>query len=397
MQKQSAGSAVSVWTGILAGLAEPGAGAAAALAHGEAAARLAARASPAVAAYCFGPMPGTPFDAAAARSSRLLNRFRRVSGLRWATEVAKEGVEVVCLKGLGTAFALYDEPDLRAMADADLLVRPRDLERLVAVLQGAGFSFAEEPGRSPWGFISDASFQPMLSADGAVNLDLHIHPDAWPLHRGLPTEAVFAAARTMQTPEGAIRIPAPHHMLLLTASHAARDLFMSSTVPAMIDAILLLNREASRLDWQSFAAAAAAGRSRRPVASFLALLARLGADVGAVPEALRQAPAGLGAGEFEQLVSAALALYPDEAGDRLARFRRELLVAAEPGVALTRNLRRLTGMLRPGRGLPASLDRDSLNSLNETRVRTSESSSSRFSDRHKDVDDRDKPGHEEKG
>ena len=159
----------------------------------------------------------------------------------------------------------------------------------------------------------------------------------------------------MQTPEGAIRVPAPHHMLLLTASHAARDLFMGSTVPAMIDASLLLKREAAQLDWQGFATISTGGRSRRPIAAFLALLGRLGVDVSAVPIALRQPPAGLGAGEFERLVRDALALYPNEAGGWWPRFRRELLLAAEPDVALARDLRRLGGLLRPGRGLPAAL------------------------------------------
>ncbi|HUN52909.1 MAG TPA: nucleotidyltransferase family protein [Candidatus Sulfotelmatobacter sp.] len=349
--------AAGIWPGILAGLTVPGGGRAAAMADAEAAARFAARTSPALARRCFGPLAGTPFAAEAAHGSSLLNRFRRISGLRWAIAVGAAGIEVICLKGLGTAFALYDDPDLRAMADADLLVRRSDLQRLVAVLQKSGFRFAAEPGRSPWGFISDASFQPMLSADGAVNLDLHVHPDAWPLHCGLPTEAVFAAARSVATPEGSIRVPAPHHMLLLTASHAARDLFLASTVPAMIDAILLLRRDAQRIDWPAFAAIARAGRSLRPVQSFLALLAALGADAGAVPPALCRVPGGFGAGEFRRLVQAARVLYPDEAAGWLARLRRELLVAAEPGVALKRDLRRLIGLLHPGRGLPEELAR----------------------------------------
>jgi hypothetical protein len=341
-----------IWPGILAGLAKAGAGRAAALAAPEAAARVAAWTSPALAAHCFGAIEKTPFDAAAAHGSRLLNRFRRVTGLRWATAVAAAGIEVVCLKGLGTAFALYDEPDVRAMADADLLVRPGDFAGVVAVLERAGFSFAAEPGRSPWGFIGDASFQPMLSADGAVNIDLHIHPDAWPLHRGLSTEDVFAAARAVSTPEGNIRIPAPHHMLLLTASHAARDLFLGGTVQAMLDAAQLLGRAGAELDWQAFTAAATAGRSRLPVRAFLALLARLGVEVSGVPEAWRQPPTGASGAEFERLVRAAAALYPDAANGWLFRLRREVLLAAEPDVALRRDLQRLFGLLRPGRGLP---------------------------------------------
>src|SRR4029077_11860380 len=126
------------------------------------------------------------------------------------------------------------------------------------------------------------------------------------------TEAVFAAAREVSTPEGTIRVPAPHHMLLLTASHAARDLFLGGTVQAMLDAAQLLARAKAAIDWDAFDAAAGAGRSRRPVRAFLALLARLGVDMQGVPGAWLQPPSGPSGAEFERLARAALALYPDE-------------------------------------------------------------------------------------
>ncbi|HYM31367.1 MAG TPA: nucleotidyltransferase family protein [Candidatus Cybelea sp.] len=344
---------MGLWTGILAGLSVAGSGREVAAADAEAADRFARYTSPALAAHCFGATPGRAFDADAARQSRLLNRFVRTASLRAVRRIGEVGIDVLVLKGLGTAFALYADPDLRVLGDADILVRRGDLGRLIGHLEAEGYRFAAERGRSPWGFIGDASFQPMLSADGTVNLDLHVHCDAWPVHRGLSTPAIFAACRRLETPEGEIRVPAASHMLFLSATHSARDLFASDCAQSLVDAALLLRREGPTIDWEALRSVAAAARSLRPVCTFLALLARLGVDVSAVPAGLRQPPSGLRRGEFERLVRDAAALYPNRVLGWRARLRREMLVAAEPDVALWRNFRRLAGLLQPGQGLPA--------------------------------------------
>ena len=74
-----------------------------------------------------------------------------------------------------------------------------DRHRLVALYHAAGLNFYQAKARATWGFIFDASLLPLTSVDGANNIDLHVHPDAWPLHLGLSTAAVFAAARTIAT------------------------------------------------------------------------------------------------------------------------------------------------------------------------------------------------------
>jgi len=345
-------AAPGIWRQVFAALSGSGAPLDAQLLP--AAERLAALTSPALAAHLFGAQAGSSFNAAAAEASRLLTRFRRVSALRWVAAAAAAGIEVICLKGLGTAHLLYPDPDLRPMADADLLVRAGDYSRLLDLLRAGGFRSAGFDPTSPWGFIGDASFQPLISADRAVNIDLHIHPDAWPLHRGLDTAMVFAESRRCATGEGEIRLPAPDHMLLLTASHAARDLFQPYTVKSLIDAALLLQRHQAAIDWNRLTAVAAAGRTTRALKVTLALLARLGLDLPAVPRALQRRPAGLAGGEFERLVRTFEAV-PGPAIDRpLAKLRREWLLTAGPDIALRRNLIRLRGLLRRKPGLPAA-------------------------------------------
>ncbi len=281
----------------------------------------------------------------AVTQSRLLNRFRRADGLYWAQHAAAHGIKVICLKGLASAHLYYANVDLRTMSDADLLVAASDRDRLVALYRAAGLDFHKTEARGPWGHISDASMLPLTGADGASNVDLHIHPDAWPLHLGLSSRDVFAAARSIAAGDGRILVPSPTHMLLLTASHAARDLFGPSTAKSLIDAALLLRQEGGAVDWPEFEERLQAGRVGKPVRAFLAILDRLGADTGSVPRALKRAPAGA---EFESAVRDYAMLFPDDAST-LERARRELLLCAEPGVALRRNLLRLFGLIWPKR------------------------------------------------
>ncbi|MDP6566049.1 MAG: nucleotidyltransferase family protein [Alphaproteobacteria bacterium] len=287
-------------------------------------------------------------DAGEVQHDRLLNRFRRVDGLRWARLAAEHGIPVVCLKGLAIAHFVYAEPDLRTMADADLLVRLADRDDLLAVFDAAGLRFRTPEARSPWGFISDASYQPLTTDDHQSNVDLHVHPDAWPLHRALPTSEVFAAARPLASPSGDILAPSTTHMLLLCASHAARDLFGPTTVKSLIDAALLLHLKAGEIDWGELQALASAARVGKPVRAFFAILDRLGGPTAALPAGLGQAPASA---EFERAMADYLALFPDDAGI-LGKLRREALLCAEPQVALRRNLQRLWGLFRPNLGLP---------------------------------------------
>jgi len=249
---------------------------------------------------------------------------------------------------LATAHCLYADPDLRAMTDSDLVVRACDYRRLVALFEAHGLEPGKVRARSPWGFVSDASVQPMGQVDGASTIDIHIHPDAWPLHRALTTDDLFARAVRQDTDGGAIRVPCPTDMLVLAASHAARDLFGPGTAKTMVDAMLLLRRQPAAIDWPWFEQTVRRGLILRPARAFLACAVTLGGLEEAVPAALARPPGGR---EFTRMLDDYVGLFPRRAGS-WQRLRRELLLAAEPQVALHRNMRRLTGLVRPRRRLP---------------------------------------------
>ena len=316
--------------------------------------RLEVLTSPALAAHLLEGVEasGEPLiDPEKAGQSRLFNRFHRVTSIKWAVEINNAGIDVVCLKGLATAHVVYPDPDLRGMMDADFLVRVGDRDRLIALLKGRGFAFYKAHDPTPWGFTGDASYLPFVSADGTANIDIHVHPDDYPVHLSLTTELAFAASRTIDTGHGAIRVPCLDHMLLLQVTNAAKGRFHRFAVNSLIDAMKILKRFGEELDWAVIEDVARRGRLLRPLKVFFALLGRLGVSLDRVPAHLAAAPAGLARAEFERMIADYGVMFDSDPG-LLAKLRREVLVCTEPGVALHHNLVRLRGLVRPKSGLP---------------------------------------------
>lgn len=291
-------------------------------------------------------LPGANLPDETVRQSRLLNRFRHTAGRRWYGAIADAGLPVLAIKGLASGAWLYAAPQDRGISDADLLVRREDLGAVIGLLETHGFAFADAPTRSRWGFVSDASFQPLLSPDGAVNIDLHVAGDAAPFDKALPTADMLAAA---QAAEG-LGIPSATHAFMLAASHAARDLFTADAAKTVIDGLLMFQRD-DRIDWPEIAERARKGRMLRPLSVFVALLGRLGADVS---RAARDLPVDrVGGRLFERVVRDHCTMFPPSGvpgtGERLAR---QWLLAAAPSVALQRDARRIAGLIRPHSGVP---------------------------------------------
>lgn len=287
-------------------------------------------------------------DQGEVRQSRLSARFVFAQQRRWISAVAEAGFETVCLKGFANAWTLYDDPVARLQGDLDLLVRRADLDRVVAFLAGHGFRF-HRLAAPAWGAISDASFMPLVSADGC-NIDLHIHPDCYPAWRSLTTERVFAAAQAVEADGLSFRAPMPEHAFVLCITNAAKDKFDVYSLLKVLDAIALVRRHPA-LDWDEIAVLARAGGFWRPARTFLALLAALGVPEACVPATFRAPPRGLGAGAFRRVVTDFLTLFPHRL-PLLELMWRELVLAAEPAVALHNMGVRLRGLVRPASGLP---------------------------------------------
>lgn len=69
-----------------------------------------------------------------ARNLILQNR-----ALKIIQEFKKENIDFLILRGLYLAFGIYSNPGLRPMADIDILIKKRDLDRMVKILRKLGY------------------------------------------------------------------------------------------------------------------------------------------------------------------------------------------------------------------------------------------------------------------
>lgn len=319
--------------------------------------RLGKLVSPALAAHLLAPAEaalGEPLvDPARARASRLANRLTRHLQTEALRAILNAGIDVCCMKGFAAAHSLYPDPDLRTFGDIDLLVRPADLPRAIACFKALGFAFRPAPGK-PWGFQSDASLPPLATADGRCNIDLHVHPDAFPAWIALSTDQVFDAAETIAIQGLTFRVPSAAHALVLAASNTAKDKMGPYGVRRMIDTVQILDRRAD-LDWGEVERIAATRALGRAVRLFLALGAALGlrfdrAAAGPPPAALIRPPGGpIGRRLFAALCADWTALAMAMPGPATA-LAREALLCWPPEVAGRLAIRRLAGLagLAPG-------------------------------------------------
>jgi len=322
-------------------------------------ARLAMLASPATAEWLLAPLLPPGSQAIAPQDvlrDRLQTRYLRAEARRWLGLIAGAGLAVLPLKGFATGLAIYPEPELRGLGDVDLLLRPADLAALVHLLRDHGFVFRRAQGAQAWGLISDASFHPFVAPDRQLAFDLHIHPDDFPLHRSLSTEAVFAGARPAVDAEMALRIPRDSHLLLMAMSHAARDKYDPSALRSVVDMTAMLTRpsrsEGSAVDWPEISALADAGGNGRIPRLAAQVLIGLGLPAETIPAAQRRPFRGLAAWELDRVIAELADLFAAPSG-KWALQRREWLLTGGPGVAAWRTARRLRGLMRPWSGVPA--------------------------------------------
>jgi hypothetical protein len=168
---------------------------------------------------------------------------------RWgeATSALREaGIETITLKGIVLAHTVYPEPGLRPMADIDLLVRPADRLRAIAVLTRLGY---RTPGPEAERLGESRCFAELVR-DGVL-LDLH-----WDIARYLrfdgvvcvDHEGLWSRARPLALAEGRSLALCPEDTLL----HLVLHLTLGSDFARVLwyaDIDALIRRHARELDW----------------------------------------------------------------------------------------------------------------------------------------------------
>ena len=231
------------------------------------------------------------------RLLRLTDRRRLLSAVVPVIEaLADEGIEAMVLKGAALA-DVYESPAHRPMVDVDVLVRPRDLPRVVDILTRRGLR-ADDDVLQPVKVACrhSVAFVPMGGGIGTIDLHWMASPQLappgvaraqWrrPWYLELSDDEFWTRARPIEFEGVAVMAPSMTDLLLLSVLHGARFGIADDTRWA-VDAVTILRRRGGAVDWDLFVEQA----TRRHVGSVTAaaldyLSERLlvGADSGSVP------------------------------------------------------------------------------------------------------------------
>ncbi len=160
------------------------------------------------------------FGPTATRSLRNLHMMHTLERVTRAFDRA--GVEVLALKGAVLNLLLYAEPDERPMDDLDLLVRPGDVERACAVLEGLGAVRGQPLVREDFFPRFHYEIEYRLGTMVPVKIDLHVRPFRPLRYAGLMADdALFERARPIPVGTTHVLVPSAEDMLIHLAVHAA--------------------------------------------------------------------------------------------------------------------------------------------------------------------------------
>jgi hypothetical protein len=226
---------------------------------------------------------------------RNMRLFTRLSDTLAALTAA--GIEVIVLKGAHLARAVYEDPGLRAMSDADLLVREADLDRVRETLAGLGWHVAPP--------LPEGGHQlPTFEHDG-VQIDVHWSIEDSEAPFAIDVAGLWQRAEPSAFGQARARVLAPEDLLLHLCMHTAYGhgwRQFDGGLRQLTDIAVVLRRYASSLDWERFGARARAWRVERCV--WLAL---------AVAHELLAAPIPDGVSARLVAPSPALARWTDDA------------------------------------------------------------------------------------
>jgi hypothetical protein len=208
--------------------------------------------------------PGVPSDVAESlRAFALTNAARNLSLsvelTKLSTALTSYRIPVIAYKGTVLSHYLFASAASRSVYDIDLIVRPEDLLKTVACLEGLGFEDGfgltayQRTNTMRYGF--EHSF---VRGETAVDLHWRVVPHfVWP---SLDAEELWSSLVTFPFMGNELRIFSPEWMLAVLCIHAAQHDWMHLKMFA--DIAQLLSQHPS-LDWRVIEGLTADSHSRR--------------------------------------------------------------------------------------------------------------------------------------
>jgi hypothetical protein len=222
------------------------------------------------------------------RNLRLYGELRQLLSM-----LQSEGLELILLKGIYLASAVYEQIGLREMNDIDVLAHPSDLPRMVEIMTSLGYV-----PLSP--ICMDVTFQtqhhlPRMTKNEWAAFELHwclVYPG---LSYSLDIEDLWKHAVFVQAAGFNARALSPEDLLLHLSVHVSYHHQFNFSLRPFCDIAEIIHRFNSAIDWHAFVEQAIAKKLQRGVYLTLRLAKEMvEADVPAFVLEELQPPDGAG-------------------------------------------------------------------------------------------------------
>lgn len=196
--------------------------------------------------------------------------------------LSHEGLPVVVLKGAALAELAYPQIGLRTMADVDLLVEKKNLDKAGAILERLGFLPNEAYREKQWYRAHHHHIVPYVSPDGSLTIEIHWHIIERTALLDMPVDELWRRAQSVRIASVPCLALAPEHMLLHVALHLSSSNQFLSQLRGLYDVAELLRRWGGGLDWDEVLRVGALAGAKKHLYVVLSLVRdALGASVPA--------------------------------------------------------------------------------------------------------------------
>lgn len=160
-----------------------------------------------------------------------------------------EGLAVVVLKGAALAELVYRHIGLRTMADVDLLVEKKNLDKAGAILEQLVFLPNEGYGDKLWYREHHHHMVPYVSSDGSMTIEIHWHIIERTALMDLPIDQLWARTQSIRIASVPCLALSVEHMLLHVALHLSSPNRFLWQLRGLYDVAELLRRFGPELKW----------------------------------------------------------------------------------------------------------------------------------------------------
>jgi hypothetical protein len=191
---------------------------------------------------------------------------RRATTARWlrlrfelrnlVSEFSRHKLDFVVLKGAVLAYIAYPDSSLRSVSDIDLLVRPEHLEKVLKLVEDAGFRCPERFEFANPLIIKDSVVPgeeislPFEKPGTQALIEVHTQLESAEPWFPVPIEKVWKHIEETAWNDVCIPILDVHEFLFHLVLHLSRGHYFSLGLRPLLDVHLWVELQEKRLDWQ---------------------------------------------------------------------------------------------------------------------------------------------------